>query len=334
MPLILNIFAAPIMHYETRQITKGERRPLSGGEGTMYVVIGATGHTGNVVATNLLKQGATVRVIGRSAKRLEGLSAKGANPFIADLTDPLAITEALKGAQGAYVMVPPNLSTPDLREFQIRVADAIAAGVKGSGVTHVVALSSIGADKAERTGPVIGRHYLEQKLNEIDDLNVLLLRAGYFMENTLAQVGNIQKTGSAVGPLRPDLKLPMIATRDIGEVAARALLALDFSDRQSRELLGQRDISMNEVAQILGQAIGKPDLQYVQAPGEQVRHALIQLGMSPNMADLTLEMSAALNSGHMRALESRSGQNTTPTSYETFVNEEFVPLYQRASAAA
>jgi uncharacterized protein YbjT (DUF2867 family) len=353
MPPIPSIFATPFMpgqhdvntrvgcgrqktqlvrNYVSTQITK--HRPLSGGGGTMYVVTGATGHTGNVVATNLLKQGATVRVIGRSAKRLEGLSAKEANPFIADLTDAFAITEAMKGAQGAYVIMPPNLSTPDLREFQTRVADAIAAGVKASGVTHVVALSSIGADKAERTGPVIGRHYLEQKLNEIDGLNVLHLRAGYFMENTLAQVGNIQKTGSALGPLRPDLKVPMIATKDIGEAAAHALLALDFSDKQSRELLGQRDISMNEVAQILGQAISKPDLQYIQAPDEQVRHALIQLGMSPNMADLILEMSAALNSGHMRALESRSEQNTTLTSYETFVNEEFVPLYRRASAAA
>jgi uncharacterized protein YbjT (DUF2867 family) len=300
----------------------------------MYVVTGATGQTGTVVATNLLKQGASVRVIGRSTERLERLSAEGAEPFTADLTDPIAITRALEGAKGAYVMVPPNLSTPDLREFQTRVADAIAVGLKAAGVTHVVALSSIGADKTERTGPVIGRHYLEQKLNEIDGLNVLHLRAGYFMENTLSQVGIIQKTGLARGPLRPDLKLPMIATKDIGEVAAHALLALDFSNKQSRELLGQRDISMNEVARILGQAIGKPDLRYVQAPDEQIRAALIQLGMSPNMADLILEMSAALNSGHMRALEPRSEQNTTLTSYETFAKEEFVPPYRRASAAA
>ena len=102
----------------------------------------------------------------------------------------------------------------------------------------------------------------------------------------------------------------------------------------SRELLGQRDVSMTEVAQIIGRAIGKPDLRYTHAPDEQVRPALIQLGMSSNMADLILEMSAALNSGHMRALEQRSEQNTTPTSYETFVPEEFLPLYERKPAAA
>jgi uncharacterized protein YbjT (DUF2867 family) len=214
------------------------------------------------------------------------------------------------------------------------VTDAIAAALKGAGVTHAVTLSSIGADKTDGTGPVVGLHYLEQQLNGIDGLNVLHLRAGYFMENTLAQIGIIQKMGMAVGPLRPDLKLPMIATQDIGEAAANALLHLDFRQEQARELLGQRDISMSEVAQIIGKAIGKPDLRYVQAPEEQVRAALVQLGMSPNMADLILEMSAALNSGHMRALEPRSAQNTTTTSYETFVTAGFVPLYEGKSAAA
>jgi uncharacterized protein YbjT (DUF2867 family) len=300
----------------------------------MYVVTGASGHTGSVVAKTLLKNGAKVRVIGRTPEHLKGLAAEGAEPFPADLTDPTAVTKALVGANGAYVMMPPNLGSPDFRGFQNRVADAIAAAVKAAGVTHVVTLSSIGADKTEKTGPVIGLHYLEQQLNRIEGVNVLHLRAGYFMENTLAQIGVIQKMGMSVGPLRPDLKLPMIATQDIGEAAANALLTLNFNQKQTRELLGQRDISMGEVAKIIGKAIGKADLRYVQAPDEQVRPALIQIGMSPNMADLILEMSAALNSGHMRALEPRSGHNTTPTSYETFMTEEFVPLYEGKSAAA
>jgi len=300
----------------------------------MYVVTGATGHTGDIVATTLLKKGEKVRVIGRSAERLKKLADEGAEPFAADLTDVGSVTKALVGAKAAYVMMPPNLATPDLRAFQDRVADTIAAAIKASGVTHAVTLSSIGADKTEKTGPVVGLHYLEQQLNRIDGLSVLHLRAGYFMENTLAQVGMIQNMGMTVGPLHPDLKLAMIATRDIGEAAANALLTLNFHEKQTRELQGQRDISMGEVAQIIGKAIGKADLRYVQAPDEQVRPALIQIGMTPNMADLILEMSAALNSGHMRALEPRSGQNTTSTSYETFVTEEFVPLYEGKSAAA
>src|SRR5579872_1078706 len=88
------------------------------------------------------------------------------------------------------------------------------------------------------------------------------------------------------------------------------------------------------VSAIIGKAIHKPDLQYIQLPDEQIRPVLLQLGMSGNIADLLLEMSASLNSGYMKALEKRSPQNTTPTKYETFVTEEFVPLYQAKSKAA
>jgi uncharacterized protein YbjT (DUF2867 family) len=137
-----------------------------------------------------------------------------------------------------------------------------------------------------------------------------------------------------VGPLRADLKVPMIATHDIGAAAVDALLGLNFRQKQTQELLGQRDISYDEVAKIIGKAVSKPNLRYTQAPDEQVRAAFIQLGMSSNMADLLLEMSGSLNSGYMRALEPRTAQNTTPTSYEAFVAEEFVPLYEGKSAAA
>ena len=300
----------------------------------MYVVTGATGHTGRVVAKALLEKGAKVRVLGRNPKLLESLASQGAEPLVVDLTDRAAITDALGGAKGAYLMLPPKLVSPDYRAFQNRVADAIAAAVKAAGVSYVVTLSSMGADKADKTGPIIGLHYLEQQLNAIAGLNALHLRAGYFMENTLAQIAVVQKFGVAVGPLRPDLKLPMIASRDIGAVAADALVALDFEQKQTRELLGQRDISMDEVAEIIGRAMGRAELGYIQAADDEIRPALIQTGMSLNMADLILEMAAALNSGYMRALEARSETNTTPTSYEIFVREELVPLYQSESAAA
>jgi len=300
----------------------------------MFVVTGATGHTGNVVAKALLAKGEKVRVIGRNADRLKEFVGSGAEMFPADLSDGASVAKAFAGAKAAFVMIPPNPSSTDVLGFQTRVADAIASGLRGSGLTHAVVLSSIGADKPDRTGPVVGLHYLEERLNAVDGLNVLHLRAGYFMENTLPQAGIIGTAGMVVGPLRADLKLPMIATRDIGAAAADALLSLNFRQKQIRELLGQRDVSYDEVATIIGNAIGKPNLRYTQAPNQQVRAAFIQLGMSSNMADLLLEMSGSLNSGYMRALEPRTAQNTTPTPYETFVAEEFVPLYEGKSAAA
>ncbi len=298
----------------------------------MYVVLGASGNTGHVVAQNLLARGQKVRVVGRNAAHLQPLVAQGAEPFIADVTDASALTKALHGADSAYVMIPPNPSSKDPAGYQNRVSDAIAAAVQDAGVKNVVALSSMGADKAGGTGPVVGLHNLEQKLNQIKNANVLHLRAGYFMENTLPQVGAIRQMGFSVGPIRPDLKLPMIATRDIGNAAGDALLQ-PMQGKQTRELQGQRDLSYIEVAPIIGRAIGKPDLKYMQLPDDQVRGAMVQMGMSDQFARQILELAAALNSGHMRTLETRSARNTTPTTFETFVAEAFVPAYKHQAAA-
>jgi uncharacterized protein YbjT (DUF2867 family) len=299
----------------------------------MYVITGATGHTGTIAAQSLLSRGHVVRVVGRSADRLRHLTSAGAEAFVGDLADAEKLTQAFQGAQGVYVLVPPNITSNDVRSYQEQVNDAVATAVARSQVKFVVALSSIGADKQSGTGPVVGLHNLEQKLNRIDSANVLHLRAGYFMENTLGQVGAIRAMGFTGGPLRPDLKIAMIATRDIGTVIAEALIQLDFKGKQTRELLGQRDITMVEVAATIGKAIGKPDLSYRQLPDEQFIAAVMQMGMSQNMASLIVEMSGALNSGHMKALEPRSARNTTPTSYETFVAEVFAPAFRQQAAA-
>ena len=300
----------------------------------MYVITGATGNTGSVAAKRLLEQGKKVRVIGRSAEKLKALAAEGAEPFVANVSDGAALTKAFTGAEAVYAMVPPDLAAKDVKAYRKGITDAYVQAITGSGVKHVVTLSSIGADKPDRTGPVVGLHELEERFNSIPGLNVLHLRAGYFMENTLSQVTSIKTIDKTTGPVRPDLKLPLIATKDIGAEAASALLRLDFQGHQTRELQGQRDLNYNEITAIIGKAIGKPDLEYVQVPDAQLRPILIHLGMSENMADMLLEMAGALNSGHMMALEPRTAQNTTPTSFEAFVKEEFVPAYRGKSQAA
>jgi uncharacterized protein YbjT (DUF2867 family) len=294
----------------------------------MYAITGATGHTGNIVAKRLLEEGKQVRAIGRDRKRLGPLIDAGAEPFVGELTDAAALSRAFAGAKAAYVMIPPDIASKNVRAFQDRITDCFASALAAAGVEFAVTLSSIGADKLNKTGPVVGLYNLEKRIGAIDGLNVLHLRAGYFMENTLPQANVIHAMNKTVGPLRPDLKLPMIATRDIGHAAAEALLHLGFTGQQTRELLGPRDLTMTEAARIIGQAIGKPDLSYVQLSDNEFRNATSQMGFSTDMANLFLEMAAALNSGHMRALESRSASNATPTSFETFVAEEFAPVYE------
>lgn len=300
----------------------------------MYVVSGASGNTGRVVAEKLLAAGERVRVLGRDGNRLERFAQRGAEAVVADATSVEAMTKAFAGADAAYLLIPPNLSAPDIPAYQGQVTSALAAAVEKNGIRHAVVLSSIGADKPDKTGPVIGLHHLENRLEKIDGASVLFLRAGYFMENLLPQVGLIHSLGSMAGPLRADLRLPLIATRDIGAAAAEALLRRDFSGKQTRELLGQRDVSYDELAKIIGAAIGKPNLSYMQAPAAQLRGALTRMGMSASMANLLLEMSESLNSRYMRALEPRSPQNTTPTTIEEFVTEVFVPAFRAKAAGA
>jgi uncharacterized protein YbjT (DUF2867 family) len=214
------------------------------------------------------------------------VTQKGAEAFVADATDAGALTKAFSGAKAAYAMIPPNMGAPNVRVYQERVNDALVSAIENNGLKYAVVLSSFGADKPEKTGPVIGLHTLEEKLNEIPGLNALYLRAGYFMENILPQVGVIKSFGDMAGPVKEDLPLPMIATRDIGAVAADALLKLDFEGKRPRELQGAGDVSYVEVARIVGAAIGKPDLTYKQMPAEQLQPALLHMGMSSSMAGL------------------------------------------------
>jgi uncharacterized protein YbjT (DUF2867 family) len=300
----------------------------------MYVVTGATGNTGSAVVKRLLEAGKKVRAIARHPEKLQSLVALGAEPFAADLTDEKALEKAFSGAQAVYAMVPPDLGNADYRGYQDRVAAALGSAIESNKVSHVVVLSSVGAEKPDKNGPIAGLHKLEERLRQISGLNALVLRAGYFMENTLPQVAVIQRMGVTAGPLRPDLSLAMIAVRDIGAFAGEALLQLDFKGHVTHELQGQRDLTMPEATAIIGGAIGKPDLRYQQLTSDQFHGALVQMGMSKNIADLFVEMAEGLNSGHVRALEPRSKRNTTPTSYEQFVAEEFVPAYRRQSAAA
>jgi len=294
----------------------------------MYVITGATGNTGSVVAERLLQAGQKVRVVGRNPKRLEKFTEKGAESFIADVTDGGALTKAFAGAKAVYAMIPPNIGAPDVRAYMESVSDALRSAIGKNGIRYAVVLSSFGADKSHGTGPVAALHNLEKKVEGIPGLNAVFLRAGYFMENLLPQAGVIKSMGIMAGPVAEDLPLPMIATRDIGAYAAEALLKLDFIEKSTHELQGPRDVTYAEAAKIVGMSIDKEGLEYKQVPAAQLKAVLIQTGMSSNMADLLLEMADGLNSGHMKMLEPRSLANTTPTTLETFVAEVLLPTYR------
>jgi len=296
----------------------------------MYVILGASGNTGSIIANFLLSKGKEVRVVGRDSRRLQRFVDKGAEAFTAEMSDAAALTKAFSGARAAYLLLPPAKS----REDQERESDAIAKAVKDSSLRYAVHLSSYGAQVPEGTGPVAGLHSSEEKLNAISGLNVLHLRAAYFMENNLAAIGMIHRMGLVGNALLPDVKLPMVATRDVGDYAAQRLLQLDFSGKQTRELLGERDLSMTEATAVIGRGIGKPDLRYQQFPYDQVQQVLTDLGVPPKGAAMYIEMYKAINAGVLVPLEPLSPENSTPTSIEQFVQDVFAAAYHRKAPSA
>src|ERR1700678_753022 len=296
----------------------------------MYVILGASGNTGSIVANFLLSKGKKVRVVGRDSGRLQRFVDQGAEALTADMSDAAALAKAFSGARAAYLLLPPAKSP----EEQERDSDAVAKAAREAGLRYAVHLSSYGAQVAKGAGPVSGLHSSEQKLNAIGGLNVLHLRAAYFMENNLAAIGMIHGMGIFGNALLPDLKLPMVATRDVGNYAAQRLLKLDFYGKQPRELLGERDLSMTEATAVIARGIGKPDLRYEQFPYDTVQQALTQLGVPPKGAAMYIEMYKAINAGVLVPLEPRSPENTTPTSFERFVQDVFAAAYRGKAPSA
>src|SRR5215469_2839678 len=294
----------------------------------MYTVLGATGHIGSVITKKLLEKGEKVRVVGRSTARLQPLVQKGAEAFIGDVNDAEGLTRAFADARAAFLMMPPGMNSPDYAADQARETDAISKAVRDSGLHYAVNLSSFGAQAESGTGPILGTRLSETKLNAVERLNVLHLRCAYFFENHLAGISMIQMMGMFGGALKGDLPIPMIATRDIGAYAAERLLKLDFNGKRTQELLGERDLTMNEVATIIGKALNRQDLRYVQFPSDQVKQVLVQMGTPAKTAEYFLEMFRGLNEGIVVPTETRSAENTTPTSFETFVKDVFMPAYQ------
>ena len=293
----------------------------------MITVTGATGRTGRAATEALRAKGEKVRVVGRDAKKVTPLVELGAEPFVGNVEDVASMTEAFNGASAVYLVLPEDISQQDLRAHQERVSDSYAAAITNARVRFVVNLSSIGAQHAKNTGPIVGLHNQEQKLDRVAGLNVLHLRAAYFMENLFMSIVPLRSMGTLPGGLRAEVPMPWIATQDIGAYAATRLAARDFSGSSIQELHGQRDISMKEAASIVGNSIGKANLEYVQLPSMMLETALLNMGLPKKTAELIVEMWDGANAGLIVPQEERSARNTTSTTLESFVARVFAPAY-------
>lgn len=294
----------------------------------MITVMGATGNTGKKIAHALLQSGEQVRALGRSERKLAELESAGAAILSGDAADAAFLTKAFSGADAVFALLAADRRAGDYRAAQAGLGEAMAHAIAHSGVRHVVFLSSLGADVSEGTGPIEGLHAQEGRLRQLA-ANVLLLRPTFFYENFHESLGLIKHQAINADAVAPDLPVPMIATRDIAQVAAQALAARDWTGVVVRELLGPRDITFAEATRVIGARIGKPDLQYVQLPYDQMAAALVEAGMAASFAGLYMDMQRALNEGTITPRHGRTAENTTPTRFEDFV-DQLVPAYEAA----
>ncbi|APR79600.1 putative nucleoside-diphosphate-sugar epimerase [Minicystis rosea] len=274
----------------------------------MFVIAGVTGHVGSVVAEKLLASGQKVRVLVRNAEKGAAWSQKGAEVAVGALDDTAFLTRALEGASAFFTLLPPDLSAPDVYAYQRRIADAITGAVKASGVAHVVLLSSVGADLAEGTGPIKGLHYLENALRATS-VKLTAIRAGYFQEN----IGNSLAPAKHLGIFpnftpSADYPTPMIATKDIGALAAESLLS-PAARSEIIDLQGPA-YSIRQLAEKLGAALGKK-LEVVDIPEAGWIDAMTQGGLSKHAAEVFAEMYKGFGSGAIRPKGDRLVQGKT-----------------------
>jgi len=260
----------------------------------MYVIAGVTGNTGSIVANTLLEQGKKVRVIVRDATKGEAWKARGAEVAIASVEDEDALTKALEGATGAYLLSPPDVGSPDFIEARRVTVETIARAVERSKVPHVVFLSSSGAQHEAGTGPIRTVHFGEERLAKTP-AKTTFVRAAYFLDNWAGVLGAAAQ-GKLPTFLPPDLVVPMVSTKDIGLVAAKALLEPPSGKTEIIELSGPRDYSSRDLATVLGKIVGKP-VEVDAAPLDAVVPVFTSFGFSANVAGLFQEMYAGIASG-------------------------------------
>ena len=283
-----------------------------------------TGNTARRLTNTLLEQGGhDLVLLARDPSKLADEEALGATVLRGDLADAAFVAEATKGSDAIFFVCPSNFTVDDYRGYCNELAKAGAAAVQANGIAHTVFLSSLGGHLPEGTGPVTGLHDGEN-IFSLATQGLTILRPSFFMENYLSHLDALRGANSVFMPLPGETVFPMIATADIADRAAEVITQPAPASPQIIALHGQRDLSLNEAAQIMGKATGR-EIQHVQVEPAQARESLIGMGMSEGVADTMLEMYAGFREGRITDVVERSAETTTSTTFETFVDSVIAP---------
>lgn len=292
----------------------------------MILVMGATGQVGSKITTHLLANNEKVRCLARHFPRTD--TFKGAEIAQGDINDVAFLSQAMRGCKSVFTFVPNDKSATEVRYNQNKYGEVIAEAIEESRVKKVVNLSSVGADLESGTGPVLGLHDQEMRLNEITHADTIHLRPTFFMENLLRSISSIMTDSKIFDIIPAEVPFPMIATRDIAARAAFLLMNPDFKGTQVEYLLGERDLCMDEVASVLSDTLKKRDLKYSELATEKMKKLYLKNGMTEDWADSYLELSKALGDGTIVGTLQRNKVNTTATSIEEFARTTFADAYR------
>ncbi len=234
------------------------------------------------------------------------------------------LVKATQDVDALFWVTPPGYGSDNVRAFQNRLGKAAATAIRTNHIPRVVNLSSIGAQFASGVGPINGLHDVEELLDDAAD-NITHLRPGFFFENLLWQADSIKNWDRISLPISGSQRYPMIATRDIGRVAAQWLTDHNWTGHSVRELHGPADLSYDEVAVTLSKVLGRK-IAYVKCNRQEMRQILLDNAVSENAADLMLEMYDAIETGKLRPIQPRSAETTTPTTLLEFVHGVVLPM--------
>lgn len=256
-----------------------------------------TGSLGNIskpLAQILIHNNHDVTIISSNPQKKTDIEALGAKAAIGSVSDIDFLVNAFKGADAIYTMVPPNWGVTDYLRYITKTGEDYLKAIKAAGVKRVVNLSSIGAHLSEGTGPIAGLHIVERMMNTLDGVAVKHLRPGLFYTNFFFDIGVIRQMGIMGNNYRDKTRMVMVHPKDIAAAAAQELQGM-FDGKSYRYIAGE-DMQVADAVNILGTAIGKPDLPWVTFSDEETLKGMITAGMSEAITRLYIEMGHAIDS--------------------------------------
>lgn len=292
----------------------------------MILVMGATGQVGSKITAHLLANNETVRCLARHFPKPDLF--QGADLAQGDANDVAFLSQAMRGCKSVFTFIPNDKSATEVRYSQNKYGEVIAEAIEEAGIKKVVNLSSVGADLETGTGPILGLHDQELRLNEITHADIVHLRPAFFMENLLSSIPTIITDDRIYNVIPSEIPFPMIATRDIASRAAFLLMHPDFKDSKIEYLLGERDISMEEVASVLSNSLKKNNLKYSELSPDEMKQLYLKQGINEDWADSYIELSIALGNGTIAGTIERDKINTTATTIEEFSRTTFAEAYR------